>query len=439
MKIGIRQAYVLVLILALALGVAACGGSNDDGDSTSGSTAAEDLSGTVTVWDTAYKSIPEYTEAAEQLDAEFEKKFPNVTVDHVGQPLEGYEQLYQAAFTAREGPDVMGNFPGTFGVLRWAKGLEPLNDLVSTELSEDLAGWDTCAEGLTEGGARYGVPIGFTGHVFYYNKKMFAKAGLPTDFQPETWDELREAGEKLKAAGIQPFTGGNKEGYENTWWYRVGWETANTPEEAIELEEGKISYTDEIVAKALEPGIMMQEAGLYPDDRFSVPLFPDGAARLGEEDGAIQLGLWGGGAYWGEYVPALGEENVGIFFPPGFKFLEIVPEFCYSIPSFAKDKEAAAAYVEFLGSRRGIEVWVNVAGQLPNRADVDLAADTPIQATELVEAARDNETGVGVNLTTPPSVGMGPLLTSVNEVLQGRESLENAQKEMQEAAEKTAE
>ena len=439
MRYGIRQACVLALTLALTLGVAACGGSNDDGDSTAGTTAAEDLSGTVTVWDIDYKSIPGHTEAVDQLAAEFEKDHPDVTIKHVAQPLENYEQVYQAAFTAREGPDVMLNLPGALGVLRWSKGLEPLDNVFGPEIFEELKGWDQCAAGFSADGEPFGMPVGYTGQVFYYNKKMFAKAGLPTDFQPETWDEVREAGEKLKAAGIQPFTGGNKEGYENSWWSRVGWESVSTSQEAIELGEGKIPYTDEIVAKAFEPEIMMEEAGLYPDDRFSVPLFPDGAASFGEEKGAMFLGLWAGGAYWGEYVPTLGEKNFGIFFTPGSNFLEAVAEYCYAIPSFAEDKEAAAAFLEFLGSRRGFEVFGEKAGTLPNRGDVSLPADAPVQAEELVAKTRETEAEVGVTLTIPSSVGLGPLLTGVNEVLQGRQSLESAQEEMQEASEKTTE
>jgi multiple sugar transport system substrate-binding protein len=41
--------------------------------------------------------------------------------------------------------------------------------------------------------------------VLYYNKKLFADAGLPADWQPRSWDELLAAGSALKKlAGVTP-------------------------------------------------------------------------------------------------------------------------------------------------------------------------------------------------------------------------------------------
>ena len=48
-------------------------------------------------------------------------------------------------------------------------------------------------------GKRYGVPVGTDGRVLFLNKKLFAKAGLPTDWQPKSWDEVLQAGRQLKA------------------------------------------------------------------------------------------------------------------------------------------------------------------------------------------------------------------------------------------------
>jgi multiple sugar transport system substrate-binding protein len=52
---------------------------------------------------------------------------------------------------------------------------------------------------------RYGLPQGTDGRVIYFNKKLFAKAGLPADWQPTSWDEVVAAGEKLKSLdGVTP-------------------------------------------------------------------------------------------------------------------------------------------------------------------------------------------------------------------------------------------
>jgi ABC-type glycerol-3-phosphate transport system substrate-binding protein len=432
----IRPTLVLAMVFMLTVGVSACGGGSGKGESTSTSGQSK-LSGTVTVWDFEYEAFPEYTEAVNQLDSEFEKLHPGVKVDRVAQPYESYEAIYRAAFTAHEGPDAMVMQPGAVGVLSFKKGLEVLNDRITPEMEEHLTQWQSVTPDYTVDGDHYGVPIGQIGFVFYYNKKMFAEAGLPTDFEPKSWEEVREAGEQLKAAGIQPFTGGNKEGLENQWWFSMGFHTENTPQQAVELADGELPYTDEAVTKAFGPLIEMQEAGLYPADRFSTSDFTEGFPRFAEGKGAMILGLWNTVGYWGEFNPKLGEKNVGMFFAPSSS-VELFGSICLSIPTFAENKDAAWALVEYETSKKGIEVLNRVGGLMPNRTDVSLPPDAAIQERELVKASRERETVLAPIVVVPSSVVYGPFVTEMNEVLQGRMSLEDAQKSMQETAEKTS-
>ncbi|MEO7447685.1 MAG: extracellular solute-binding protein, partial [Humibacillus sp.] len=44
----------------------------------------------------------------------------------------------------------------------------------------------------------YGLPAGGDGRILYFNKKLFAKAGLPADWQPTSWQDIIDAGKKLK-------------------------------------------------------------------------------------------------------------------------------------------------------------------------------------------------------------------------------------------------
>jgi multiple sugar transport system substrate-binding protein len=55
-------------------------------------------------------------------------------------------------------------------------------------------------------GKRYGVPLGTDGRVLFFNKKLFAQAGLPTDWQPKSWDDILAAGQTIKAKlrGVTP-------------------------------------------------------------------------------------------------------------------------------------------------------------------------------------------------------------------------------------------
>ena len=439
---GKKYLLGVLSLLVLAVAVAACGGggSSSGGTSSGGSSSeasGEEISGEITVWDNEYEAFPEYTKVTKALDAEFEKLHPGVTVDHVAEPFEGYEPLVRAAFTSREGPDVMQMLPGNIGVLQWTQGLEPLNDLISQESQEKISGWNLVTPDYASEGERFGVPVGIGGLVpFYYNKKMFKEAGLPTKFEPKTWDEVIEAGKKLKAAGIQPFTGGDGgEASEGAWLWAIGWSTVNTPEQATELSKGEIPFTDKIVAEAMQPAIELQEAGLYPDDRFQIPFFSEGGERFGKGEGAISLGLRSVTAYYGEYNKELGEKNVGMFLPPsGYPLTEA--EFAWTIPKFAANKDAAVAYVEFMTDKGAIQKLTDEGGLLPNRSDVSLPADAPEQAQQLLEWSREPD-------QEPYPHGMLPfpvseiLTTEMAQVLQGRTSVADAQAAIQEVAEKS--
>lgn len=54
----------------------------------------------------------------------------------------------------------------------------------------------------------YGVPIDVMTIEMLYNKKLFKKAGLPTDKPPATWDDFMAAIGKLKEVGVQGLVSG---------------------------------------------------------------------------------------------------------------------------------------------------------------------------------------------------------------------------------------
>lgn len=434
-----RTALSFALLGLLGLVVAGCGGSSGGGTGgTSSSGSEEKLSGTVHIWDTTYESFPGYTKVMNRLDAEFEKENPGVTIDREAQPLETYESLVRSAFASHEGPDIMQMESGALGVLSFDQGLEPLNERITAPMSEQITGWNTVTKGYAEEGERFGVPVGLIGYVFYYNKALFKKAGLPEKFEPKTWGEVKAAAEKLKAAGIEPFTAGNGEGYENIWWFSAGFHSLDDPQAEKELAEGTLDWTGPAVAKAFQPQIEMEEAGLFPKDRFSSSAFSEGFPSFAEGKGAMVIGFWNTAGYWGEFNPKLGEKNVGMFFTPGPESVETSTTLSLTIPSFAKNKAAAWAVIEYDSSKKAIEALVDEAGFMPNRKDVEVPAGAPIQEHELVDASRERENVVAPAYMTPSPVVFGPMAKGISEVLQGRIPLSEAQQEMQEAVEKTA-
>ena len=65
------------------------------------------------------------------------------------------------------------------------------------DLEPRLRGWDLC----TAGGRHYGVPWVMGTRALFYNKTLFAKAGLDSNRAPVTWDELYDAAERIQKLG----------------------------------------------------------------------------------------------------------------------------------------------------------------------------------------------------------------------------------------------
>lgn len=90
----------------------------------------------------------------------------------------------------------------------------------------------------------YGVPLDVSSLMIFYNKDLFAQAGLDPENPPKTWPEFIEAGKKLREAGIQPFVSGFGEAWligafaSSYQWSLFG------KQGIIDTIDGKIPYTD---------------------------------------------------------------------------------------------------------------------------------------------------------------------------------------------------
>lgn len=186
---------VLALAAATALAVTACGESASD-QSNAAEQANNDprsVKGTVTFWDTsdATTESPAYRELAKR----FEQEYPNIKVDYVNVPFDGADDKFKTAAQNGDGaPDVMRSDVGwtaTFAALGY---LQPLDGTPALKDSDDYL--PVPMESNVYEGKTYGVPQVTDTLALLYNKDHFAEAGITEP--PATWDELREAAEKIE-------------------------------------------------------------------------------------------------------------------------------------------------------------------------------------------------------------------------------------------------
>jgi len=147
--------------------------------------------------------IPEF-EAAMEADGQ------DVTVEFEPQGVddENYKTKIALDLQSGEGADIIGMDGIWVGEFAEAGYIEPLAD-VGGDAVDEWEGWEQIPEAvqaaLSFDDARYGVPQGADGRVLYFNKDLFEQAGLPADWQPESWDDVLDAGRELKKLeGVTP-------------------------------------------------------------------------------------------------------------------------------------------------------------------------------------------------------------------------------------------
>lgn len=153
-------------------------------------------------WITSYV-IPKFVEA--QKD-----KGVTATVKFVGSGVadEQYKSKMALDLKSKSGSDIIALDGIWVGEFAEAGYIAPLDKTVGAS-ANDWDGWKHIPEAVQRNasydGKRYGIPMGTDGRVLYFNKKLFAQAGLPADWQPKSWDDIVAAGESLKKInGVTP-------------------------------------------------------------------------------------------------------------------------------------------------------------------------------------------------------------------------------------------
>lgn len=147
-----------------------------------------------------FRASPE-AEHLEVLADYYNKKFPGVPIVMEG-IADGFNEALKVRYAANTPPAAHLNGGGTELDL-FHKHLEDLSDQewVKNALDGTL-------DQFTRDGKIYAAPYSIEGYGMIYNPDIFEKVGI-TDL-PDTLPELRGAAEKIKQAGITPFSNGFK-------------------------------------------------------------------------------------------------------------------------------------------------------------------------------------------------------------------------------------
>jgi multiple sugar transport system substrate-binding protein len=205
-----RVTGVLAALTAVTLAATACGGSDEpagkDAKNITLTIAANSIVGGKNSAGAEWIQnwvIPKFVEAQKAKGVTAKVTFVPSGVDD-----EQYKTKLALDLRSKGGADVLALDGIWVGEFAQAGYLKPLSDVAGGQV-DSWEGWSQIPETVQGLGSfedkKYGIPLGTDGRVLYYNKKLFARAGLPADWQPKSWQEILDAGTKLKALpGVTP-------------------------------------------------------------------------------------------------------------------------------------------------------------------------------------------------------------------------------------------
>ncbi|MDV2884622.1 extracellular solute-binding protein [Alkalihalophilus pseudofirmus] len=192
---------VMLFALILSLFVTACGGGNQetsteaDGNSNEGTSTGDTI--VLDFWqiDSGEKEAV-YQDAIER----FEKKNPGVEVNMLRIPNDDYKQRMVVAMSGGNPPDVFTSWGG--GWLKEFADAGQVLDLTNEDIDFDHF-LEMALNNTTFDEKVYGLPLGLSQTLFFYNKEIFERHSLE---EPETYDELLAIIDELNENDVIPIT-----------------------------------------------------------------------------------------------------------------------------------------------------------------------------------------------------------------------------------------
>ena len=187
--------------------------------------------------------------------------------------------------------------------------LEPLDDIWQEASLGNRFSPVVINSASTYNGRKYLLPIGQHVAVFFYNSKVFAKAGLRP---PANWAEFVEAAGKLKIQGVTPFALGAREGWPAQYWFDYLLLRTASPEYRERLMQGTASYTDPQVKKVFGMWADLLQKGHFNENANDLDWAEAAKLVCTGEAAATLMGTWA--------IQLLAAEGCGLKEEEGFDF-----------------------------------------------------------------------------------------------------------------------
>ncbi|MCC9205218.1 ABC transporter substrate-binding protein [Arthrobacter sp. zg-Y769] len=271
-------------MLALSLTLAGCGG----GDSAASDRPENEI------------HVLVYGDASNDVESAMVERFNEtsdvkVVLDTI--PGAEYQQKLQTVMSTDAAPDIFFNWGGgSISDFVDADLLMPLDDFIEEDPQLKDAFLPSVFDVATVDGTPYGVPMRGTQPVMlFHNKEVLASAGI--EEAPQTWDELLDAVEKLKAAGKTPIALGGGDEWPTQMWFSYVYDRVAGPELFQSAIDGDTDVWDsEESRESLGMLRELVDAGAFGSNFQSVK-FTDGGSHTLLSTGQAGFELMGSWEY----------------------------------------------------------------------------------------------------------------------------------------------
>ncbi|MET0716320.1 MAG: extracellular solute-binding protein [Mycetocola sp.] len=362
MRKGMRP-VAMVAGAVMAVGLAGCGagGGADDGK-------------TQITWYKLNEGSETQGETVLEIVADFEAENPDIDVVVEERSTDAHKDALRQTLGSNGAPDIYFSWtgPGLGGEFIEAGGSLNLEDYY------EEYGWndrfsDGLIESITQYGGYDGVPYTQRAEGIFYNKDLFAEAGI--DAAPTSYEELVDAAAKLKAAGITPIEFGGT----------VNWHVMRLLDSILETMCGADMYQALVTGEASwaeEPCVtetfteFATWTSEYLNDGFiainndeASALFFAGQAAMALEGDWFNQGIRDGG---------MDEASVGVIpFPTGTGRIYGFNEANYITPT-SENPDAAAKFLDYMSSEKAQEKFISTFGSQSVNVNVKSTSDSEL-------------------------------------------------------------
>lgn len=376
-------------LLAGGICVAALGGCSGQSSSTQSGAGSQGGTGKVvsisfpTSWVGVSTSAPWFKNREEAFNKEYAGKYKLDVEEIAGD--QNYVNKIKVLYASNSLPDVIA--AGGYNLIDMMQS--KLVDLAPYLAKDSTWKAHISAEGLqvnSRGDKVYGIPIDKQVMGYFYNKDLFKKAGI--DKPATTWDEFFAQADKLKAAGITPFSMDTADsGWVTSLMLGAMIGQTDTGETFMNHTQPQSYNTPEFISAATNIQKMFRN---YTTSDAVGGKYENAASNFyAERTAIIANGPWMISSFYDTTMAADGfGDKVGVAAYPGNVMYDS-GKIGFNIAAKTPEKiEAAIAFVKFMTSDESQRINLEMNGSIPDSPTVTSSKVKPL-VTQTIQLGKE--------------------------------------------------